>query len=157
MRDPSDRLREIDERARQTQAKINQINFDRSVRAAERGDERRRQQKEFEKFAAGEPLRRTESSDDGAASTDDYPRWVGRIIITGGCPGAAASIWAMIVYWHPPGLLAYAVIIGLGLVAGWIALTLTAWVTMFLYWFSKPLIVIAIVAAIILLIRHRVG
>jgi hypothetical protein len=97
MRDPSDRLREIDERARQTQAKINQINFDRSVRAAERGDERRRQQKEFEKFAAGEPLRRTESSDDGAASTDDYPRWVGRIIITGGCPGAAASIWAMIV------------------------------------------------------------
>jgi hypothetical protein len=156
MRDVSDRLREMfDERQRQYQTRINQIYFDRSMRAVERSEERRRAEKAFLKSAAGETYRRNVTNDD---TNDDHPRWVSWIPVYAGSLGAAASIWAMIVYGHPPGFLAYAVVTGLGLFAGWIALVLTAWVVIILYSVARfliPAIVIAMVAGVILLIRHH--
>jgi hypothetical protein len=152
----ADRLREMfDERQRKYQSRMNEITLERSIRAVERGTERIRAEKEFKRLAAGEPYRRNVTNDD---TNDDYPRWVSWIPVYGGFLGAATSILAMIVYWHPPGLLAYAVVIGLGLIAGWIALVLTAWATIILYAVARfliPAIVIAIVAGIILLIRHH--
>jgi hypothetical protein len=154
MRNVSDRLREMfDERARQTQLKINQIAFDQSMRAAERGEERRRAEKAFLKSAAGETTRPRMT--DGEPPVDYRAGWIAIYV---GCLAAIASMWAMIAYWHPPGLLAYAVVIGLGLIAGWIALVLTAWVMIILQFvaqFSKPAIVVAIVVGLILLIRHH--
>ncbi len=156
MPDMWDRLREMfDQRQTQYQTRMNEITLERSIRAAQRGDERRRAEKEFERLGAGETYRRNVSDDD---TNVDYPRWVSWIPVYGGFLGAAASIWAMIVYAHPPGAFAYAVIIGLGLIAGWTALVLTAWVTMFLYFvaqYSKAAIVIAIVAGLTLLVWHQ--
>jgi hypothetical protein len=114
MRDVSDRLREMfDERQRQYQTRMNEIALDRSIRAMERGTERIRAEREFKRLAAGEATRPRMTDDD--SRVDSRAGW---IAIYGGLLGAAASIWAMIVYGHPPGFLAYAVVIGLGIVCG---------------------------------------
>jgi hypothetical protein len=93
-------------------------------------------------------------------SSDDYPRWASWIPVYSGLLAAAASIWAIILYEHPSGLVAYAVATAAGLFVGWIALVLTAWVIMLAFFvarISTVAIVLAIVAGIIFLIRHHAG
>jgi hypothetical protein len=105
-----------DQRRRDVQAKFNQIYFDRSMRAAQRGEQRRRAEKAFKESAAAEVVQPVIPDRDF-----QIMERAGRIAIYGGCLVAIASICTMIIHFYPAiAPVGYGLIIGLGLLAGWI-------------------------------------
>jgi hypothetical protein len=157
MPDLRDRLREMDDqRRRDVQTKMNQIYLDRSIRAAERGAERRREEKAFRESAAAGATRPV-LTDRDVQIMDQAER----IAIYGGCLVAIVSICTMIIHFYPTIVpLGYGLIIGLGLLAGWITFKFLASDGMqdileLVVRFPKTAIVVMTVGGLVVLIIWR--
>jgi hypothetical protein len=153
-----ERLRQMEtERRQKVQERYNQIYLDRSIRAAQRGTERIRAEKAFLK---AEALRSASSS-----LNDRDWEIIGRahrIAIYGSCLIGLAAICAMIVHWYPNIVpVGYGIVIGLGLLAGWIAFKFLASdgvLNIMVFAFKHPAIaavIVAVGAVIVMAVRSH--